>query len=111
MLRTNLEPQETYVLDFVQFENGYREILPRLANEQPHPQRIFSSLAYSGADLRRWILEDTVVENTRLENGNKFELDAHGIWLTVEESRYMTNRNEFSEPPWVNGMPPVFPRK
>ena len=49
----------------------------------------------------------------RLTNGNKFAMDAHGIWMTLPEADYLFNDTpvDGERPPWVNRIPPQFPPK
>lgn len=50
-----------------------------------------------------------IAEMTLLEGGGRFELDAHGVWLTESEGRQLEAGIAFDEIVWATGCPPKFP--
>lgn len=52
---------------------------------------------------------NAIAKQVMLTNGERFSVDAHGIWCSaLEVEDYMTNVSE-SETRWISGAPPVMP--
>jgi hypothetical protein len=113
MWRKRLDGGETYVLDFLQAPDGRRFLDPRPAGDPPVRDAVLSSKPYRGDELMRWRAYGRVDEFVELEDGRRFVLDAHGVWLLPEEAEYLLHgrRCEVGRSPWFNGLPPVFPPK
>jgi len=52
-----------------------------------------------------------ISETVKLSNGKSFSIDAHGVWLTEEETKAFSDGVCFDKTPWLNGTPPHFAPK
>lgn len=105
-----LPERDLFVLDLIQLADGQRLIIPRKPDAPPHVDRVFSTKAYFGDDLMSWRAYLQLPKYVELEDGNKFLLEAHGAWLTLEEGEYLfRGATSSASPPWVNGIPPSLP--
>lgn len=118
MLRWDrLEDDVMYVLDLIQHENGVRSTRLRRAADREHENTVLVSEPHLGRDLKQWVNELTLTKYVSLEGGGKFVEEAHGGWLTQEEFEYWRLSEDArmhlpeSDPPWVNGKPPLLPPK
>ena len=109
-----LDPSGLYAIDLIQEPSGRRYISTRPADAPPHPLAVLRSKNYTGEALRRFGDSRYVSDDVTTLDGQPFGLDPHDIWLTEAEIRYMRSEKHFAdrtvgEPPWVNGLPPIFP--
>lgn len=113
MWKQRLDPGLTYVVDLVQMPDGMRYLQPRLADSPPTKQAVLSSQPYEGGDLMSWREYGRVTEFVELEDGSRFFLDPHGVWLLPEEAEFLRGRRHLQggDPPWFNGIAPRFPPK
>jgi len=100
---TQLNDDQEYVLDLMQLPDGSRYLQPREVGDLRTPHTVFSTVPASGTALR-----DTATgqHGVKLENGESFAVDAHGVWMTLAE--YKQIAGDRSRPqengPWVNGI-------
>lgn len=114
--KQRLADHSVYIIDFVQLPDGSRYLKPRLISELPGAQTVLSSKSYLGSELMKWREFGRVDECVELQDGTRFILDPHGIWMTKEEFEYWrTNRSQAAlenpDAPWVNHLPPKFAPK
>jgi hypothetical protein len=106
-----MKDDELYVVDLVQEKNGRRYLRPRRIEWPADPDAAFTSEPATGAQIRNWQCGQAQMTI----RGTMFVLDAHGVWMTVAEMRYIFSRRlatpKPSPPAWVNGLPPLFPPK
>jgi len=56
--------------------------------------------------LRRAV--HAIADAVLLENGERFYVESHGIWLLGSEWKALGERRDHAAVPWVTGNPPVF---
>ncbi|NLS91364.1 MAG: hypothetical protein GXX96_04165 [Planctomycetaceae bacterium] len=112
-----LMDEGNYVLDFVQESDGSRVLLLRESGQPAHPNAVFESAVYLGADLRCWADSGSLTDHVCLRDGSGFVEEAHGGWMTKAEFDFWRlppeARNAIppEDVPWVNGIPPATPPK
>ncbi|MDB4778368.1 hypothetical protein OAG68_02820 [bacterium] len=106
----HMDDDENYVADLIQLPGGSRYLQPRHQEDEITPHAVFTTCVATGRELRDCQMKSARVT---LTNGNKFVMDAHGIWMTIPEAESLLNESRIDDehPPWVNGMPPQFPPK
>jgi hypothetical protein len=52
-----------------------------------------------------------IAKAVKLTDGTSFGVEAHGVWLTPEESAAFERNVTWNEMPWLNGLAPVLPPK
>ena len=50
-----------------------------------------------------------IASTVRLTNGNRFWVEAHGVWLTHDENIALSAKVDHARVPWLNGLPAKFP--
>jgi hypothetical protein len=105
-----MKDYDNYVADLVQLPNGSRYLQPRRPDDEVTPHTVFTTCIATGRELRDCQTGNVCV---RLTSGEKFAMDAHGIWMTIPEVRalFTDSPTDNEHPPWVNGLPPRFPPK
>ena len=105
-----MDDDENYVADLIQLPSGSRYLQPRNLDDETTPHTVFTTCVATGRELRDCQTGNVCVP---LTNGKKFAMDAHGIWMTLPEADTLFNDMPIDDeqPPWVNGMPPLFPPK
>lgn len=103
-----------YVVELCQKPNGQRYVKYRAVDGgTPDPHRVFESEPAPGWQFIEWGYYE-YSKHLRLTTGERFGFEAHGIWLTEAEMKYMSHRWRglaTGQAPWVNGIPPNFPPK
>lgn len=113
----NLNPELVYIVDLIQYSMGGRITHIRLPDEPSHENSVLQSNPYHGSVLKKFGKKPLVSEEVTTTDGQQFGLDAHGLWLTLDELKYLHRKHrspdevENIKPPWVNGIPPLFAPK
>jgi hypothetical protein len=106
-----LDNDKPYVLDLVQLANGARYLQPRLPDAPITPHTVFSTCVATGRELRE--LVTLRPSRVKLQNGEDFAVEAHGVWMTIPEANALFDGKLPANglEPWVNQMPPLLPPK
>lgn len=108
--RFGLDPHLSYVVELLQHPSGSRATKYRIASEAPSETAVFETVPASGKQFIEWGFYE-YAKHLPLSNGLRFDFEAHGIWLIAEEMAYLEQRRQpRHSAPWVNGIPPKFPR-
>jgi hypothetical protein len=105
-----LDDNGSYVLDLVQLADGSRYLQPRMPDDPITPHTVFSTCVATGRELRACIMSSGLA---KLDNGEDFAVEAHGVWMTVPEANLLFKQIPPSDgkSPWINGMAPRLPPK
>ncbi|HVJ83500.1 MAG TPA: hypothetical protein VNC50_20710 [Planctomycetia bacterium] len=112
--RFGLKKDKDYVVQLCQEPCGVRYTKYReVPDEPPDPHRVLETEPASGEKFIEWGYYK-YAKHLKLSNGETFDFDAHGIWMTAKEIDYWYRQalgklNAGEVAPWVNGIAPVFP--
>lgn len=103
---------ESYRIDLVQDEQGFRSIHVRQNSDEKHPHAVLTTICLSGSELRERLRGGKNQENVVTETGNAFVLDGHNSWMLYEEAMFwkkcrQLDESEWKNGPWVNGKMPA----
>jgi len=106
---SDVKDTEAYRLHLCQAANGERFFrlvtLGSAADKSPPMDAVFSSRPVPNQLLRRRDVM-AIAESVPLDSGEKFCVDAHGIWFTTAELAAMSSGMDFSEIRWVTARAP-----
>jgi len=111
--RLGLDPNKDYVVELCQQPDGRRYTRHRQypigAND---PFAVLETTPATAKTFLAWGFYE-YADHLTLRNGQRFGFDAHGVWLTDVEWRYMETEQSCSNQnaPWVRGIPPKVPPK
>lgn len=109
---SEVKDSETYKLHLCQGEDGRRFFrlvaVGSAADKHPGADVVLVSAPVSHHLLRkRSVIR--IAELVTLESGEKFHVDAHGVWLGAAEAAALVAGVDFAEIPWLTKQAPVFP--
>lgn len=105
---TEIQSDKTYRLALVQAENGSRTFQLHDNGEGINSsiKVLLTEVVPSELLVKRSL--KNISDSVPLVGGERFYVDAHGIWLTEAEMKAITEDKEDDEIPWLNGMAPNF---
>lgn len=107
---SDIKNGKNYVLTLIQSDVGARKIhLQEYDFKNENSEVIFVTEVIPQDLLIKRNIEK-ISELILLTNGERFYVDAHGIWLTQTEMNALES-DELIDIPWVNGMSPNFAPK
>jgi hypothetical protein len=112
--RFGLDREKTYVVELCQKPSGQRYTRYREVEAGSHdPHCVLETEPARGAQFIEWGFYK-YAKHLKLADGRWFGFEAHGIWMTQDEAAYELRRArtgvpDDDSPPWVNGIPPLFP--
>lgn len=103
---------ESYRIDLLQDENGFRSIIVRKDCDEKHAQAVLTTICLSGSQLRERLRSGKNQEDVVTETGKAFVLDGHNSWMLDEEALFwkkcrQLDRSAWKDGPWVNGKIPA----
>lgn len=106
--RSEVDPSKKYQVALCASPSGSRShALHPLEHGVPPENTVFlTEVVPTDLLLRRDF--NGISKAVRIDGGKQYWVDAHGVWLTMEE---VSALEEELEVPWVNGMPPCFAPK
>lgn len=106
--RSEVDPTKRYQVALCASPTGSRShALHPVGNGVPPENTVFlTEVVPTGLLLRRDF--NGISKAVCVTGGKQYWVDAHGMWLTMEE---MSALEEELEVPWVNGVPPRFAPK
>lgn len=106
---SDVKETEVYRLHLCQAANGERFFrlitVGSAADRSPTMDTVFASRPVSNQLLRKRDVI-SIADSVPLESGEKFCVDAHGIWFTTSELAAMNSGMDFSEIQWVTARAP-----
>ena len=114
--RFGLNKDATYVVELCQKPDGERYTKYREVEAGEHdPFCVLETESALGSQFIEWGFYN-YAKHLKLTNGDEFGFEAHGIWMTRDEGKYMLTRSKGNvgkseQPPWVNGIAPRLPPK
>lgn len=108
--RFGLRKTARYVVELCQKPTGERYTKYRdVSSDQHDPFCVLETEPAFGSQFIEWGFY-RYADHLRLANGTRFGFEAHGIWLSQEESDYLRHRRgSWEHAPWVNGIAPLIP--
>lgn len=105
----DVEPGESYVVEFCQRDDRTRYVSVRLAElVRVNPDVLLVSFPILGRDLLGQSLRD-LEDVLRVGDGTRIVFEAHGAWFSAEEAEHL-RREDLGEPvgqaPWIGGKRP-----
>lgn len=102
---SDLVEGQDYFLSLCQKTSGTRYFSLHSIGETLCDEAVFQTeiVPYELLDKRDFI---EIAKTVTLINGDKFYVDAHGVWLSVRECEAIDDDLEEDQVPWVNGLPP-----
>ncbi len=106
--RSDIDPSKKYQVALCASQGGCRSYaLHSVGHTVPPENTVFlTEVVPTDLLLRRDF--KGISKAVRIVGGMHYRVDAHGVWLTMEEVGAL---EEELEVPWVNGMPPKFAPK
>ncbi len=109
-LRAEVDESKEYRVALCQQANGKRHYKLLAIGEPAPSESVFvTEIVPTDLLLRRDFIG--ISEAVKLSNGQPFGVESHGIWLTKEECGALEADNDWSNIPWINGLPPHLPPK
>ena len=107
--RADVDEKQRYRIALCQLANGLRtfELVEFDQSNHPSTMALLTEEVPIGLLLRRNFKE--ITKQVKLTNGEKFGVDAHGTWLTKAECDAWDR--DWSDVPWLNGIPPLLAPK
>jgi hypothetical protein len=101
--RDEIDENKQYKLALTHSPNGYRDfyLVPTDSHDLPEHCVLVTEPVPTELLLSRNPF--AISEAVRLENGQRFSVDAHLVWFTEDEHTAWLRDEEI---PWLNGMPP-----
>ena len=106
--RSDVDEAKRYQVALCQAKNGTRTHALHTAGSSPLPVNAIFLTEIVPAELLMTRNFRCIAEATSLENGNRYWVDAHGVWLTGEELDALKDDRAV---PWVNGIAARFAPK
>lgn len=109
--RHDVHKEKRYYLQLCEDSNYYRYFV--LTEENVIPEDPFLVFVTEIVPHELLLSGDIIgiAETVRLADGHLFSVDAHGVWLTEQESKAFSGGVPFNKIPWLNGSPPQFAPK
>jgi len=107
--RSDVDEMKRYQIALCQEANGLRRFALVDVDQPSFPGT--TALLTEEVPINLLLRRDftAIAEQVKLSNGEKFGVDAHGVWLTKNECDAW-DRN-WSDIPWLNGIPPLLAPK
>lgn len=106
----NIDQSQEYRIALCQAPDGARTHVLQIATVAQTPEHaVFMTTVVPTELLLRSNLR-AISKAVTLTNGQRYWVDPHGVWLTLEELDALESDDE-SEVPWVNGLPALFAPK
>lgn len=106
----SIDQLQEYRIALCQAPDGARTHALQLATEAQTPEHtVFMTKVVPTELLLRGNLR-AISKTVTLTNGQRYWVDPHGIWLTLEELDALESDDD-SEVPWINGLPALFAPK
>jgi hypothetical protein len=109
----DVEDGKCYQLLLCQSEDGKRvfRLNPVASSDNPHARDVKLKTEIVPNELLRRRNFSAISDSVALDNGERFHVDAHGVWLTETEYQSLISGHELSRIEWLDGAPPDFPPK
>ena len=107
--RTDVKPDMQYQVALCQSASGRRYYALCPAGASPPNADSVLLTEITPNDLLWWSRFEEISETVRLTNGERFFVEAHGVWFTTKEWEALDLDEDHV--PWLNGLPPVLPPK
>lgn len=110
--REDIKFGKNYTLLLCYEKNGTRKfLLNEINSDKKKKEGVFAETKIVSNELLQNRNLNKIAELILLENGQKFYVDAHGMWLTHKEVEALENGLSFDKIPWNNNLPPKFAPK
>ena len=100
--KSDIHDGKSYHLSLDQLTNGHRKFtLHEVGADTPSPGAIFLTLVVPNDLLIRKDFEE-ISDTVAINDGTRFFVDAHGVWLKQEEMAALEGDASDDEVPWLN---------
>ena len=110
--RLQVDRTKKYFLQLCQASHGGRRfVLTEAGQTEREPDCVFET-GFCNNELLWWGNLEQISQTTLLTTGDRFHVDAHGVWLTNDEVRQMKEHHfALEKVQWCRGIQPRFAPK